>query len=130
MFFSLSRRIDPVEEPNGFLGRGSFVLKCPLCSRVSYRCDATKFKRGILTIRRSAIHCARGIIRLRRRSDSFDARTRLPVDTEFIFHAPPAFVVSMFHQLPLILGIQLAAIVSSEHPQRVSSFYRDDREDR
>lgn len=44
-----------------------------------------------------------GIIPLRRRSDSLAAGSYwLPVDTEFIFHAPLS-AVSMFHRLPLIL---------------------------
>ena len=80
----------------------SFVQKCPFVLAFAY--DATKFKRGILAIRR-AIHCARNnpvaktlrFTRRRRRRTSW-----LPVDTEFIFHAPLS-VVSMFHRLPLIL---------------------------
>lgn len=84
------------------------VLRCspqtPLCRNVplfSYSYDATKFKRGILAIRR-AIHCAWNnpvakTLRFTRHHSSW-----LPVDTEFIFHAPLS-AVSMFHRHPLIL---------------------------
>lgn len=110
-YFSPVRHPEPFEtkaDTERKRGDGSGVLRCslqaPLCRDVplfSHSYDATKFKRGILSIR-CAIHCARNnpvakTLRFTRRRFSW-----LPVDTEFIFHAPLS-AVSMFHRLPLIL---------------------------
>lgn len=110
-YFSSVRHPEPFEtkaDTERKRGGGSGVLRCslqaPLCRDVplfSHSYDATKFKRGILSIR-CAIHCARNnpvakTLRFTRRRFSW-----LPVDTEFIFHAPLS-AVSMFHRLPLIL---------------------------
>lgn len=110
-YFSSVRHPEPFEmkaDTERKRGGGSGVLRCslqaPLCRDVplfSHSYDATKFKRGILSIR-CAIHCARNnpvakTLRFTRRCFSW-----LPVDTEFIFHAPLS-AVSMFHRLPLIL---------------------------